>query len=519
MNPNWRRFAPIGLYLALLAALTAISLYIIQREWNLYLQISLGLVLVGLAIFALLDPDRVRMALTGRQARYGSNTLVMSLAFIGILVVINYLGYKNTVRKDLTEGQQNTLAPETIATLEKLPQPVEALAFYSQRAVSQEDSTRKLLEQYKFEGKGKFSYRFIDPDADPVAARDAKITRDAMVVIKMGTRQEPVEFVDEKDLTSSLVRLIGNETRAVYFLTGHGEHDPEGSGNEAYSLVKQVLESKNYKVGKLNLLSTNKIPEDAKVIIVAGPQQPLTTEEVDKLKAFSEAGGALIVMEEPVQMTDFGDKPDPLAEYLSKFWGITLGNDVIVDLTLSQPSVAVANAYANHPITSKMQGLAALFPTARSVKATGEISGTTTTELVLTSDQAWGETDLKSLSESGQITVAPDPGKDMLGPVPLVAVAQSIDRNKRVAVFGDSDFATDAYFTQYGNGDMMINTIDWAAGQENLINLTPKDNVQRVLVPPTRYTLGLILFGSIFLVPGAVLVAGVIVWIQRRKRG
>src|SRR5574341_900202 len=103
MNPNWRRFAPIGLYLALLAALTAISLYIIQREWNLYLQISLGLVLVGLAIFALLDPDRVRMALTGRPARYGSNTLVMSLAFIGILVVINYLGYKNTVRKDLTE--------------------------------------------------------------------------------------------------------------------------------------------------------------------------------------------------------------------------------------------------------------------------------------------------------------------------------------------------------------------------------------------------------------------------------
>src|SRR5512143_3493672 len=149
MKPNWRRFAPIGLYLALLAALAAISLYIIQREWNLYLQISLGLVLDGLAIYALLDPDRVRMALTGRQARYGSNTLVMSLAFVGILVVVNYVGYKNTVRKDLTEGQQNTLAPETIDTLNKLPQPVEALAFYSQRVASQSDTAKKLLEQYK----------------------------------------------------------------------------------------------------------------------------------------------------------------------------------------------------------------------------------------------------------------------------------------------------------------------------------------------------------------------------------
>jgi ABC-type uncharacterized transport system involved in gliding motility auxiliary subunit len=519
MKTNLRRFAPIGLYLALLAALAAISLYIIQREWNLYLQISLGLVLVGLAIFALLDPDRVRLALTGRQARYGSNTLVMSLAFVGILVVVNYVGYKNPVRKDLTEGQQNTLAPETIDTLEKLPQPVEALAFYSQRAASQSESAKNLLEQYKFEGKDKFNYRFIDPEADPLAAQDAKITRDGMLVVKMGDRQEPVEFVTEKEITSAMVRLIGNETRAVYFLTGHGERDPEGAGEEAYSLVKQVLESKNYMVGKLNLLSTNQIPEDAKVLIVAGPQQPLTSEEVDRLRAFSEAGGALVIMEEPIQTSGFGDKPDPLAEYISQGWGIVLGNDIIVDFTLQQPFIAVANAYANHPITQKMQGMAALFPTARSVLASEGITGTTTTELVLTSDQAWGETDISSLEGGGELTVAPDSGKDTLGPVPLVAVAQSTDRQRRVAVFGDADFANDANFTQFGNGDLLINTIDWASGQENLINLTPKDTVQRILVPPGRYTLGLILFGSVFLVPGAVLVAGIIVWIQRRKRG
>jgi hypothetical protein len=88
MKPEWRRFAPIGLYLALLAALVAISLYIIQREWNLYLQISLGLVLVGLAIFALLDPERVRAALTDRLA--GAIRCHVP-GFIGVLVVINYL--------------------------------------------------------------------------------------------------------------------------------------------------------------------------------------------------------------------------------------------------------------------------------------------------------------------------------------------------------------------------------------------------------------------------------------------
>ncbi|HEY5668521.1 MAG TPA: hypothetical protein VIS10_00910, partial [Anaerolineales bacterium] len=133
MKPEWRRFAPVGLYLAILAALTSISLYVIQREWNLYLQISLGVVLLGLAIFALLDPGRVRTALTGRQARYGSNALVMAVAFVGILVVVNYLGYKNSKRWDLTEDKQNTLATETLDTLANLPEPVEALGFYTAR--------------------------------------------------------------------------------------------------------------------------------------------------------------------------------------------------------------------------------------------------------------------------------------------------------------------------------------------------------------------------------------------------
>lgn len=110
MNRKLRRFAPLGLYLSLLAVLVSLGLYIVQREWNLYLQISLACIIVGLAIFAVLDPEKVRTALTGRQARYGSNALVMTLAFFGIVVVANFLAYKNPYRWDLTENKQNTLA-------------------------------------------------------------------------------------------------------------------------------------------------------------------------------------------------------------------------------------------------------------------------------------------------------------------------------------------------------------------------------------------------------------------------
>ncbi len=53
-------------------------------------------------------------------------------------------------------------------------------------------------------------------------------------------------------------------------------------------------------------------------------------------------------------------------------------------------------------------------------------------------------------------------------------------------VFGDSDFAIDANFSAYANGDLIINAVDWAVGQENLISLTPKNQTTRMLMSPKQ---------------------------------
>jgi hypothetical protein len=128
MNPQLKRYAPIGLYLSLLALLVAGGFYIVQHSFTLPIQISLGIVVLGIAAFALLDPQRVRTSITGRQARYGSNSLIMTIAFIGIIVVINYIGYKYAPRWDLTQDKTNSLAAESIKTLASLKQPVLAEA-------------------------------------------------------------------------------------------------------------------------------------------------------------------------------------------------------------------------------------------------------------------------------------------------------------------------------------------------------------------------------------------------------
>lgn len=522
MNNKYRRFAPIALYLSGLALIVSAGLFIVMREWSIYTQISVAVILLGLALYVLMAPDNVRRFLTGRQVRYGSNALIMGLAFLGIVVVVNYVAYKNPQRWDLTEEKSRTLAQETLDTLEALPQPVKAVAFYPPNVPI--ETVQNILEDYKYYGKGKFDYEFVDPYSDPVAAREANVSLQASgtIVLYAGERQEKAAYASEQEITGAMVRLM-SEKQSVYFLTGHGEYSADKAGEESYSEAKRVLESKNYSVGTLNLLAEKEIPEDARAIIISGPTTPIPAEEIELLSEFQKNGGALVVLLEPTIMTGFGDQADPLVEYLAQTWDIRVGNDMILDGFSQNAFQVVAYEYASHAVTAKIaqQNLNLVFPFARSVRMGEGIEGVTNTEILRTHQNSWAETDLAGLADAMQGNAAPefDGQADLPGPVPIAVAGENASSGARVLVIGDSHFAIDANFGYLGNGDLFINAVDWATEQESLINLTPRQQVQRLMVTPSAYTMGAIFLVTVVIVPGLVVVGGIVNFVMRRKRG
>ena len=523
-----RQFAPIGLWLAGVALLATVvflafkllasaGLYLPPnaKQLNLFLLISAGVTILGLALFALLDPQRVREFLTGRQARYGSNATVMLIASIGILVVINLIVYQSTVKPlDLTEDKSNSLAPETLDVLKSLPTTVQATAFFTSQYPA--TTAEKLLANYKASAGGKFDYKFVDPDQNPVLAQQAGISGDGKIYLQMGEAHEIVAYASEQDITAALIRLINPGQRVIYFLTGHGERDIEQSADTAYASVKSALEAKNYTVKTLNLLAEHKIPEDAKAIIIAGPLKPITADEATTLGDYVTKGGALVVLEDPIPTTQFDDSPDPLADYLSTKWGITLNNDIVIDTSSNQPLYAVAASYGNSPVTEKLQGLVSFFPAARSLTIDSQ-AAITPVALITTTQASWGETDFSSLQASGQVGY--DAKADIAGPLVLAASVEDTTTNSRIVVFGDSDFASDKFFSQYANGDMFINAVDWAAGQEKQLSLTTPQAITRSLNPPSSLTLGLIALMFVIILPGIVIGGGIASWLVRRSRG
>lgn len=526
MNRDFRRYAPLGLVLAGLALLAILILLLLRgltaagmvtlpdpdllNRANLA---AIAVLILGLALTALLNPDGVRQFLSGRQAQYGSNAFIMLLAFLGILIFINLMVFQNPKTWDLTAEKSNTLAPETIQTLQSLPAPVHARAYFSANA--NKDSAQKLLENIKSNSAGNFSYEFIDPELNRVAAQADKIQRDASIVLLMGEQRELVETVSETELMSGLLRLLNPEARVIYFVTGHGEVDLQAAQDPSYSSLSGGLSGKNYSVLPLDLRAAGQVPADASAIVIAGARKALSPAEMKALQEYLTRGGGLLILKEPEALAPFGAATDPLTT-LTGQWGIHFADDLIVDPNVQPASFAAADplAYGSHPITNNLRGVYTYFPTARSLILDEAPANLSLTPLAQTAANAWGETDMASIQNQS----VQQNESDLPGPLILAAAAEDSQTSARLVVIGDSELATNSLYSS-GNADLLINAIDWAAKKDKLIDLTPKNHIDRQYTPPGTLGLVSIIVISLCLLPLIVIFGGISAWYSRRRRG
>lgn len=510
MKAKLLKFSKIGLIIAAVGGFASFSLGLILKEFNLPVQISLGVAVIGLASFIILNPGIIRRSISGRQAKHGSNAFLLTLAVLGILSIINLLSYKNTIRWDLTEDKENTLAKETLSILNSLDTPIQAQAFFSSNL--SRESALSLLEKLKIASNGQFDYEFIDPNLQPIQASNAGIVRDGSIVLKMEERQEIVTTITESQVTSALLRLSNPGDRMIYFLSGHGERSITEISEFSYTQAVTELKTKNYNINELNLLATNSIPEDALAIVIAGPVKPLSSKEVQLIKDYQITGGSLIVLYEPSVLTQFDEQEDPLQIYLSEFWSVQINDDFVIDVTAENEMNAIITSFVDHPISDTLT-MVAIMPSTRSVT-----NNTSTTKvassLAFTSENSWAESDLNSLLQGNYEFTS---GIDIVGPISLAAISEDATTGSRVVVFGDVDFANDSNYTYYGNADLFLNSVDWAANQDNLINLTPRTQTQRVIATPHVYIQGLIMFGSIVMLPALIILAAIFVFVRRKR--
>jgi ABC-type uncharacterized transport system involved in gliding motility auxiliary subunit len=465
-----------------------------------------------------------------RTFKYGSHAVLFTALVLGVLIILYVTAVKHNQRFDVTRAKRFTLAAQSIKLLQNLPYPIKVLGFF--RLEDRERTQfEDLLKQYVYHSD-KMTYELVDPDRQPGIAKQHNVMSYNTVVVAGSNREEKVFRLEEEALTNAILKVTRETKKGVYFVTGHGEASLTETARTGYSVAKRGLEEQNYVVQELILARQEQVPEDAAVVVLAGPRKSLLEPELQALATYMERGGHLLCMIEPETGQD-------LQPFLQRY-GLELADDVVIEtnplgrLFGGDALTPAVTAYEQHPITKDFGGIMTIFSLARSVSVAKELpEGVSAQVLASTSPQSWAETDFKALQDG---RVAFDENSDRKGPISIAAVATltakkpasdtettvstedkpAPPRTIRLAVFGDSEFANNNFFTLQGNGDLFLNTIGWLAEEEDLIAIRPREGGSSGPVILTAAQQPLIFWLPVVLLPLAVFATGTMVFVRRR---
>ena len=459
-----------------------------------------------------------------RSARYGANAAIYSLAFLGVLVAVNYLSVRYHRQFDLTAQSAYSLAPQSIGVIKDLKRPVKLYGFVE---AGRSPTLQALYQEYAYQSP-LITYEMVDPTRHPELAERYKVTTMNTTHIQYGGEAGSgtnVSDTTEQAITNGILKVTRISQKTVCFLTGEGEADPDEANDGAgMGLFKEALQGESYKVRKVNLVTEEKVPNDCEVVVVAGPTRPLVPHVIDALNGYLKGGGRALMMLRPPRADQSVDETALIK--LVRDWGVKAGDNVVVDQVVrlyAGPALGlnpVVNTYPPHPITASFDKQT-VFPMVRTVDPVDQPpAGMVVTPLARTSDTSWAETDIEGIFKRQS---AKFDGNDVKGPV---VVADAVEANlevlkygkgdARIVVLGDTDIGNNQYIGNFFNRDFVMNCMDWLAGESNSITIRPRGlRASRFNLTVQQFDVVFVL--SVLLLPELLLIIGMAVWWERRN--
>jgi ABC-type uncharacterized transport system involved in gliding motility auxiliary subunit len=500
---------PLGI-LGILLGIGGMVAYSLRPDWLWAVTISEGLALTCLISFFVLHFETVKAFSGRRSTKMGLNSLLMVVFFTSILVIVNFLAARHSVRWDLSENQNYTLAPQTYRVLRTLPREVKITVFTRETDPGYQ-AFKERLESYR-QASTKLSVEFIDPEKQPKMAQTYGIFRTDTAIFESNGQTIRVTSPSEIELTGALIRISKDSKKRIVFVEGHSELNVEDKDRNGLFIAKEALIRQGYDVGTVSLLKESAVPDNTSVLVLAGPRRPVMKEEQDRIHSYIEKGGHLLMLADPDTQTGL--------ETLLARWGLGLGPGVLVDLQdrLAQGDLTalLVRTFTEHEITQDLTS-AVLLPLSRHItfdEQTGK--DWDFVPLARTSPNSWAETNMQgrvvSLSEK----------EDVKGPLPMAAALspkKAPEEGKprpAIVVIGNSTFTSNAYFNFPGNSDFFLHTTGWLAEERDLISIAPREPALHPFTPNPTQERALI-YIQVVLLPLMTFLTGLFVWRKRRR--
>lgn len=529
-----------------------------------------------------------------RRAAQSTNTALLVGILILMIAVVNVASHRWFLRADLTSNKEYTITPATRRVLGELTDIVNVRVYFSKNLppylLSLQRRTIDLLEDMRAYAGENLRIEVTDPAADPkleakvrslgipqiqlqVIEKDKASVRNAYlgIAVQYEDRTQAIPIVRpeelEYDLVSALLKVTRKEQPAIAFISSADRTFERG-----YSRVHDFL-SREYMVRALPTGTGEKIPDDVKTLVVAGPIG-LSERDAFEIDQFVMRGGRLLVMvdpvRDPIQVLSGMMQALPAQSGLEgtlEAYGLRAPKEMVLDqgshamisylTTIGMLQLSTTRPYPpflqltskslsqKNPAVSQLERI--VVPWSSPLETVDPLpEGVVVDTLGRTSDKAWVQAGRFTLSPQSTWS-PPDPDKQKSMAVCLAATGRfksafagkpvpalpgdslgaAADASRQAAtespqtqvvLVGSSYVMDDNMIAQYPeNATFVLNLVDWMTLGDELIGIRSRDVTDRPLRELSDSARAAVRFAGIFGTPVLVILYGLFRALAKRR--
>lgn len=516
----------------------------------------------------------------GKQFKQGSYSSVLIIIVIAIIVVINMAASQlpaQYAKIDITDNQLYSIGDQTRSLLDSLDQDVEI--YYICQDGNEDDNITRMLDLYK-DSSSHVKVTQVDPVVNPqfTTQYTDEDVPDNSVIVTSGDSYKYISYNDmytmevdystysykttgydgEGRVTSAIDYVTSDSLPKMYILEGHNEI-------EISSSLKDRISRENITTESLSLLTMESVPEDCDILLINSPQNDLSETEASYIIDYLDQGGKVFIT------SNYSEEEMPNFDSILNHYGLSRTDGIIVEGNSNYyypryPSYLIPDI-ESHDTTSSLisDNRYVILPSAQGISIGDAPRDTVTVdELFTTSDAAYSKVNVTS-----NTTIEKEDG-DIDGPFTVgVAVSETIedssdetsedsteatseetasDETQETAADETASSETETEETESsdeteedkeaqlvyvstvgllddtmdtvvsgGNYDFFMNAISWMSKETSSVSISEKSLTYSSLTVSagSANMWGILL---IAVVPLAILVIGVVVWVRRRKR-
>ena len=477
------------------------------------------------------------------RTKITANVMIQITTVFLIVILVNYLAFNHYKRWDFSRDSKFMLADQTRRVLSNLKKPLKLTVFFSSGSDIARD-VATLAKEYAYNSKKKLSLESVDPYLNLSRAREIaslyKLGNAENVIIveydghtkiinaaEMAEYDPPATPMDqprlrafkgEQILTSALIEVTEHGANKMYLVTGHGEQDLQTG---MYSGLKTYIERQNITLESHSLSEWDAVPEDARALLIAAPKYNLPAHDIQLLRAYWNKRGRIFLLFDP-------GSPAPGLVALLDDMGVRVNNDRVLKTVPYGPVTGVLKDITGDfvdgsPITRRLKNVTAIFMGGTQSLALDpervKLLNIRLQPLIEASKGFWATANYQVVEGRG---IYFNPKQDTASPCVAASVEKgalsdqrmSVD-SSRMVVVGNSAFIRNDTMTE-SDLDFVMSSLNWLLNREHLMGVAAKP-IHNFSLSLTEAQLGDLALLTLFAIPGAAAVFGIMAWLKRRR--